>query len=324
MIQYTIEAGVSSLPQLVWIMTLRTLLIILSLSYTGAVSATISYAAVFTAATADELYTAVATSENNGENDVINIAPGVYLLSETLEYNPQPPEKDENFSLTLAGGGSNTILKGYGNRVLLIRTYGSNADVMLKGLTISDGYTAYPDDGSGMLINLQSANLSIDACRIINSFGATLYNSVSGGGGYLTVGPGGNISIRNTVVADNSAKGRGGGLYINLIDGTLLFVNNTVVNNRNRASIEEYGGGLFLRLFNDSASAYLNNNIFWGNTYSSGDGDLYIDNDGNPNGTASPVILRNNNYKTLKTLLPADLTVEGSTANPPPLPETTG
>lgn len=268
------------------------------------------HAAIFSVSTVSQLETALATAENNGEDDTINIAAGTYSLTASLSYDTQ--SFGEKQAIVLQGIGGEVVLDGQGlnSRVLFIRN--ANADITIRDITLTNGYSPEGHSGAGLLINISGGDLTLENCQITNCFAAAFYFTNHGGGAYITAGTGADVSIRNCVIAGNSAKGLGGGLYLGLIDGLLTFVNNTVVNNLNKTSIVEGGGGIYLRLYSDSVVAHLYNNILWGNNYAHGDGDLYIENDGDNNGTAATVFMYNNDYKQLDWNLSANRTLSGN------------
>lgn len=264
-------------------------------------------AATFNVSTPSQLETALSTAESNGEDDLINISTGTYSLTASLSYDTQ--KFDEKQALTLQGVDGDVILDGknLNSRPLFIRT--ANADLTIRDISITNGYAQEGDNGAGLFVNISGGDFFLENCKITNCFAGAFYFTNSGGGAYITAGGGSNVSIRNCVIAGNTAKGEGGGLYLNLINGTLTFLNNTVVNNLNKTSIVEGGGGIFLRLFFDSVVAHIYNNILWGNSYAHGDGDLYInDADYNPL-LAATVFVYNNNYKQLNVKLGDNLTL---------------
>jgi len=84
----------------------------------------------------------------------------------------------------------------------------------------------------------------------------------------------------------------GGGLYVYTGEANITIEDCSFSGNS-----ADYVGGAYVRLYYDSATADIYNNILWGNTASAGgyDGDdLYVDSDADGNGTGSAVNLYNN------------------------------
>jgi len=115
-----------------------------------------------------------------------------------------------------------------------------------------------------------------------NTFGGNT-GSFQGGGMFVswegTIQMTGNLLYRNT-------SGQGAGVSIPTVR-TLELKGNTITDN----DASTAGGGLLLLLTNDADWAGLKDNIFWANTAPTGD-DLWIDNDGNSNGVASPFVIQ--------------------------------
>ncbi len=266
-------------------------------------------AAPFSVDSVSQLESALATAESNGEDDIISITAGTYNLTAPLSYDDFYTNEDKD--ITLQGVGGEVVLDGGGisKRVLFIRT--SNADITIRDIVLTNGYAPEGDNGAGLFIKITSGNLTLENCQITNCFAGAFYFTNNGGGAYINAGggTGSNVSIRNSVIAGNSAKGLGGGLYLSLINGTLTFVNNTVVNNHNKTSIVEGGGGIYLRLFYDSVVAHLYNNILWGNTFAHGNGDLYIDDAEYDPKKAATIFISNNDYRQLDWNLGTNLTL---------------
>ncbi|MBU1418551.1 MAG: right-handed parallel beta-helix repeat-containing protein [Proteobacteria bacterium] len=266
-------------------------------------------AATFSVGTVSQLENALATAENNGEDDIINISAGTYNLSAPLSYGASNSSEDKDISLQ--GVGGEVVLDGGGinQRILFMGTSGHNSDITIRDITLTNGYAPEYSNGAGLFINIAGSNLTLENCHITDCFAGAFYGTNHGGGAYITAGLGSNVSIRNCVIAGNSAKGQGGGLYLGLIDGTLTFANNTVVDNHNKTSVVEGGGGIYLRLFFDNVTAHLYNNILWGNSYAHGDGDLYIDDAEYDPEKAATVIMANNDYRQLDWNLGTNLTL---------------
>ena len=115
-------------------------------------SATTTRPANFTVSTSSELETALNAARANGQNDVIDLLPGIYpttSLSEGFKYYGT----NENFSLTMQCTNGLATLDGQGGvRVLIMKTLGGNAHIILSGLEIKNGYITDPDLGAGLNI----------------------------------------------------------------------------------------------------------------------------------------------------------------------------
>ena len=96
--------------------------------------------------------------------------------------------------------------------------------------------------------------------------------------------------------SDFFQESRGGGLFAESDDlGPLTITNNTFYGN----TCYNYGGGVYLYLYNNNGPANVYNNIFWTNVASNGgnDGDdLYVNSDPERTGTGAPVALFNNDF----------------------------
>jgi hypothetical protein len=245
-------------------------------------------AASFTVSTVEDLRAALVAAESNTEDNTITVAAGTYSLTSSLTYNSTTIR-----ALTIRAAGNDEVILDTGgwDRIFYILAKG---DVTLENLTCTNGYVPEESNGAGLFIKVNSGNLTLDAITIRDCFAGAFYFSNSGAGAYLNLGLGVNLLMRNCIISGNIAKGHGGGLYLSLIDGAATLVNNTVVDNLNKASVVEHGGGIYARLYFDAASIALYNNIFWGNSFAHGDNDLYVEDDGDGSGNGGAVLLRNN------------------------------
>ncbi len=271
-------------------------------------------AAFYKVSTVEELTASLTEAAGNGEDDIISMNQGTYLITATLEYN-----SEENYALTIQGEGKGAVLSGYGNRIFQAYTKQPDAALTFRNLTIQNGYSPEGHSGAGMHVKITSGNLLMENMVIQDCFAAAFYFSNNGGGAYITGGLGADITIRNSVVSGNHAKGQGGGLYINLIDGNLDFTNNTIINNHNGSSVVEGGGGVYLRLYDDTATVNMQNNIFWNNNYAHGPSDIYIQNNDAPNDGVSPVIFAYNDYLVFASKTSNNLTVASNISLDPHL-----
>ena len=276
--------------------------------------------AVFPVSTVADLEAALLTAAVNGDDDTLNIAPGIYNITASLSY-----DSHEDKSISLHGYGGEVIINGEGisQRILFMRTYTHNADITISGVKFKNGYAQEGDNGAGVFINIARADLVIENSQIIDCFAAAFYFTNNGGGAYITAGIDANVLVRNCVISGNKAKGLGGGMYLNITNGTLSFINNTVVNNRNNTSVVEGGGGVYLRLYFDVAEARFYNNILWGNEIAHGNGDLYIEDNGDflldGNLNAATVKVYNNDYNQLDYNLGTSLTLANNINRDPQL-----
>lgn len=158
--------------------------------------------------------TAAISAGVNG--DVIEIAPGLY--PENLDI--------VNIDLTLrnAGGGTVTIF-GQGLDKCM-RVSGGNADVILEGLTFSNGFSTTA--GAGVSIE-GGSRADITDCIIENNMGTGV-----GGGLYMSGGG----TVTRTIIRNNDAAGNGGGIYL-FGSLTKTFIDCTIINN---TGVE--GGGM--------------------------------------------------------------------------------
>jgi len=220
--------------------------------------------AVFNVTNEDELRDALSMAESNGEDDVINIAAGVYqTFGAPFEYSSA-----QDFALTIEGAGAGfTILDGgETNRVLEINTV-SEADIVItiKSLTIQNGYhLSMLEDGyipGGAGINAFSQNVSIENCEFINNFVST-----TGNGGGLFADVENKINLLGNLFSGNSAPSDGGGANLNAFE--LYISGNQFIDN---SAVLGSGGGAYT----SGIKLYLNDNEFYGNLSGDNSGGLY-------------------------------------------------
>jgi parallel beta-helix repeat protein len=227
-----------------------------------------TYAATFCASSVSELQTALTTATSNNEDDKIKIVQGTY--EGKFQFISA-----EQFNLTIEGG----------------YTAGCASRVVDAENTVIDG------DSSGNVLLLVGGNnvvdFVIDGLMVINGNATT---TPKGGGLHIKTN-GGEVTLSNNIISDNSANDAGGGAYIEGAT-TATLTNNTVENNTKRgvsfnslsiANLTDNtftgnsGGGVY---FNSSTTATLEDNTFTGNSGGSGAG-AYFD-------SSSTATLKNN------------------------------
>ncbi len=273
-------------------------------------------AAEFDVSDVEQLEVALSEAVGNGQDDIIRLAVGTYAITSTLTY-----ESDEDFSLTLVGVLGETLLDGgSGERIFYIWTHGDGASVTMNGLTLQNGFhgaTTGDDTGGGLFLRTQQSDITIEKCRFLNNRCSRMYFSADAGGAFIRIEGTGTITVKDCVFLDNSAVSNGGGLLLhggsgsdlvlvnNVFQGNtastsgggllvrsfgnaVTLTNNTVTANEAMSSAGLGGGGIYMNVWFESTTVGLYNNIVRGNT--SGvvlAQDLYIEDDGNANGTGA-------------------------------------
>ena len=147
-----------------------------------------------------------------------------------------------NKSLTIQGPGAGQLSVSGGNTSRVFEVFGANTNVMLSGLTITQGNgRGNLDSGEGGgILNTNSSTLTISGCTLSNNratdYGGGIYNlgatlnivnsTLSGnivnnassgggeGGGLCSVGLGCAVSITDCTLTHNTAGFEGGGIWI--------------------------------------------------------------------------------------------------------------
>jgi hypothetical protein len=247
---------------------------------------------VFNVTTTAEFQTALTNSQNNGQDDTINVAAGTYNVAPTLTYNPT-----ENHSLTIVGAGAGSTILDGGNsvRILDMDTTGvpvsdANAHITVQGMTFQNGTIA--GSGAGLRVETNAASITYENCAFSNNDagnadggGAQAYNysgaitltnntfsgnSAGSGGGVYAESSNGAVLLTNNTFSTNTTTSEGGGTYIDCNNGGVTLTNNTFSGN----SAGWEGGGA--SIYPSDGSATLTNNIFSGNTSVNFGGGAYV------------------------------------------------
>jgi len=213
-------------------------------------------AKTFHVADGRELFLAFSEASNNGEDDIIYLAAGVYkgeFIFETSEAN--------SLTLTSEPGlkAEEVVFDGEDMVRPLYIFSDAAADIGVANITVRNGRNI--DYGGGIYIRTHT-NVSFYRSNIVNNTGkhgavciitddlgsVTISenkildnNSVSNGGGIL-VNVTENLSIINNTISGNTvSSGSGGGIYANA-KGEVFFNNNHVTENTSRYN----GGGIYV------------------------------------------------------------------------------
>lgn len=237
---------------------------------------------------------ALTSALGNGEDDVIVVAAGTYILSATLTYTLSNLSA-ENFSLTIEGSGpAATILDG-NNAVQILNIYtetvpdDGNAHFIVRGMTLRNGRHA--GQAAGLSIWTQAAAMTVENCVFSNNI-STGTGYGDGGGARLRSQSGGNITVQDSEFDGNSAYYGGGAWAISYSGinsvGVVQFANNRFFNNTARFS---FGGAYG---YSTRGSVAFHANIFWNNSTTFSGGGAWAE-VGSGSSSAGAVILLANN-----------------------------
>ena len=188
------------------------------------------------------------------KKSLVLVTNGIYNSGETVtpEYSSSNRVViTEDITVKSVNGPQNSVIVGKGpSGEDAVRGVYMSAGV-LDGFTVSNGYTFstgnlfyYDRNGGG--VNLRGGNGSVTNCSIVN-------NSASYNGGGVNFG-----SVNTCTISDNSAGNRGGGLFNNI-------ANNCTIS-RNTA---RYGGGAYEGTVNNCIISSNSVESFGGGTYNS-------------------------------------------------------
>ena len=211
-------------------------------------TSTATRAAVWNVGTVQNLQIALSASQNNGEDDIINLAAGFYDVSATgLTYEPA-----ENFSLTIEGDGANiTTLDGGLSSPILTTNNGAhnNASITIRNITFRRGKNNAIPGQSGLTVST-IASITIESC---------LFTRNSGGAAFINVFNGGAATLVNNIFSGNDSSGST--VFVQTLIGQMTVVNNTFIGNR---SIQNNTSAVFLESLGGIDVIKVYNNIAWG------------------------------------------------------------
>ena len=253
------------------------------------------YAAEFHVTNATGLQNALTTAQNNGQDDTIYLAAGVYSAVENGKSFVYDSTNGDNRKLTICGENGTTpdqvILDGNNAFAPVLSLVDENPDHLnsaftVQGITIRNGkMQEWDQNGGGLYIDLEFKEEILECwvivkdCIIRNNVGddaggvaiytdgcsvrfvnnVVIENTAMDDNGGAEIWGSPKIICSNNIIASNTATDTVGGMEIG--GGELIFVNNTI--SMNTAINNDFcqGGGIDI----DTDKAYLYNNIIWGN-----------------------------------------------------------
>ncbi len=261
------------------------------------------HAALFCVNSVAGLNFALAASQDNGQNDQIDIVAGSYALNASgLQF-----VSSEANSLTIFGGYNadcsqlttavTSLNGGSINQVLRViqSSSATAASIHIERITFIAGKTGV-DGGGGLFATAQSGEVRIESNRF-------LLNHAENYAGAIYINTGGLITLRNNLFYLNSALQMGVG-ELQTSNSVAYITGNTMINN-SAATVTNGIGGLYVAS-NSGTNFWLSNNILWNNN-ANGGVDLYA---------GASVILRNNDIGTSAFVMPNALSQNNQSVDP--------
>lgn len=245
------------------------------------------------------LRAAVMHANLDAAHDTIVLPGGTYVLN-AGGANTNELRVLSDMTIQGAGTGTTTIQQGLAdNRVVLApdqfgaSTPSPDIDLTISGVTITGGNN--DDAGAGITFTSTGGSLVLHEVAVTGnaatggggSGGGLMFSAAEGtlevtssaftgntagsSGGGVRFGPGGQGTLRGTVVSGNTSETGGGGIAV--LGGELSLVD-TVVGS---ANIAPRGGGLFVDNFNPLPSVRLLRSEIAGNDATKGGGGAYVD-----------------------------------------------
>ncbi|MCC7345041.1 MAG: hypothetical protein IT573_08885 [Deltaproteobacteria bacterium] len=273
--------------------------------FQAVLAGTVASAAEFNVSNGQQFRDALAQAADNDQDDVINMAEGVYAPEGNIfEYLADATaNSEENFKLTIQGAGADSTVfdGGDASAILFLSSFllanDANVRFEVRDVAFQNGYVG-DWDGAGLAALTRSGSILVERVKFFDNEvtaddwwggGLDAYsetgaitlsrsyfsgNRAGHGGGASLTSLGGEILAVNNIFEGNTANGDGGGLQIGHVDPdgqNIAVVNNTFFNNAGG----EGGGALVFGSGNLVANVY--NNIFQANQAPAGDDLFYYD-----------------------------------------------
>ncbi|MBD3223048.1 hypothetical protein GF314_17600 [bacterium] len=124
--------------------------------------------------------------------DLIQVMPGTYPTSVTIE---------ASLTITGLGDAESVVLDGQGSRIMLLQ---GEETIRLENLTFTGGY----GDSGGAILSWQGMDLVIESCRFVD-------NEAGWGGGAIEARSAtGSLTVRETLFEDNYATNHAGAVAV--------------------------------------------------------------------------------------------------------------
>ncbi len=210
---------------------------------------------------------ALTIAEANGEDDVIEVAGGVYAIGATLAHTSA-----ESHSLRITGAGiAATVLDGGGSvQILRLESSLPAGDLMVAGLTLRNGHSS-GSAGGALYLETIAGSQTLSDCEILDS--STAGGEGIGGGASL-ISETGAVTVDGCAFRRNTSEANVGGLYVGVTTATISlaecdFEDNAVDNLGGPSNFGDGGGAM---LYTDTGGlTTVSGCSFTGNTAAGGD-----------------------------------------------------
>jgi len=251
-------------------------------------------AATFCVTSNAEFQNALSIAENNGEDNLIKVRQGEFILTNELVF-----EANSDNDLEISGGWSFffgnlcgiqssknpylTVLNGNSLTRILRIIPTKFMDIKISYLTFTNGFIDANSQsgfyGAGIYIfSDNSSDITAYEGNVTILHNVFMFNEAVNSSAFHTTGN--KIVFQNNLIYANHSINSGAISLVSRENSTgIYFINNTVVENTSQGTSTSLTGGL--RLFSgELASGYIANNIFWDNDaldlHVSGNGFFYI------------------------------------------------
>ncbi|MGA7296323.1 MAG: choice-of-anchor Q domain-containing protein [Rhodanobacteraceae bacterium] len=241
---------------------------------------TAAHAATFCVHTSTQLQNALATAENNAQDDVIKVTEGYYLApAGGFDYQTYASQDDDDHDLEISGGWFDalnlaclghhntpfqTVLDGSGSDRVMYLIMRTHSSITVRFLTFSNGDAG---NGSGGGLSLFAGDIGFAATWTVER-NAFVGNSAKFGGGlHATINQASSTArvrvINNLFLLNHASTDIAAAELV--VDGgdSINVTNNTILSNTSDNATSNAIGGIYVA--GSDVFQFIANNNFWSN-----------------------------------------------------------
>ncbi len=231
------------------------------------------HAAIFNVNTVGSFRAALTNAQANTENDIINVAAGVYSISSPLAF-----AGTDTHSLSIKGAGTAATILNGGNAAQIMNLENSaGGNIFIAGLSFHNGNNTAGIGGGLFILCNGSGVPTVASCVFSNNVAHQ-----TAGGVFVGVGNSHAVVTNCVAVGNSTVVDDGGGIYVYKESGggTITLVDNIMYNNHLHDNPAAVGGiegsALFIYYLGSYCTIIVSNNSMYNNTQVSGGGPLYL------------------------------------------------